>query len=106
MVDDENRIFQDRTPEAEIPYSAKPSHLWKKVALYQMIYSMTGLLIGLFCLISGMILFINGSLGTSSITAKIVGSEININDTAPGGILFAVGLLIVLITKFTIKAKK
>ena len=105
-MDDESHIFKDSNPEAEIPYSAKTSHLWKRVALFQMIYSMTGLLAGLICIIIGMIPFINGYLGTSSITAKIIGSEININDTAPGGILFAVGLLVIYITKFNIKTIK
>ena len=103
---DNGHKFTDRTPEAEIPYSVKNSKLWEKISFYQMIYSMSGLLLGLVCIIAGIILFANGYFGSTSITAKIIGSEVSIKDTAPGGVLLVIGFMVIAITKFSIKVKK
>jgi hypothetical protein len=45
-------------------------------------------------------------VGSTSWTAKILGSESNISDAAPGAVLFIVGMFMVLITRFSIKVKK
>lgn len=79
--------------------------LWKKATLFQIIYSMTGLVLGLTCIVGGIILFLHGVAGPASgWTVKFLGLESNISDAAPGVILFVVGFFIVLITKFDISS--
>lgn len=79
--------------------------LWKKATLFQIIYSMTGLILGLVCIIGGVALFFHGVAGpVSGWTVKFLGLESNISDAAPGVILFIVGFFIVLVTKFDISS--
>jgi len=68
---------------------------------YKLIYSMTGLVLGLICIIGGILLFLNGVTGSSSWTAKILGNESNITDAAPGAILFIVGLFVIIATRYS-----
>jgi hypothetical protein len=79
--------------------------LLNQALLYKFIYSMTGLILGLICMIGGIILFLNGVSGATSWTAKILGSESIITDAAPGAILFIVGLFIVIATRYSAKIK-
>ncbi len=72
---------------------------------YKLIYSMTGLVLGSTCIIGGILLFLNGVSGSSSLTAKILGNESNLTDAAPGAILFVVGLFIVLVTRYSPKVE-
>lgn len=84
----------------------KDKEFWKKAILYQVVYSLAGLILGLVCMIGGIILFLRGVTGSTSWTADILGTKSSIADAAPGVILFIVGLFIVLITKFDVSIKK
>ncbi len=42
---------------------------------------------------------LNGVAGSTSWTAKVLGLESNLNDAAPGVVLFLVGMFMVFITK-------
>ena len=75
---------------------------WNKANLYQFIYSMAGLVLGLTCIIGGIVLFLHGVTGSTSWTAKILGAESKISDAAPGAILFIVGIFLVFITKYEV----
>lgn len=75
----------------------------RKGAFYQLIYSLAGLILGLACVIGGIILFLNGVTGSTNWTAKFIGAESNISDAAPGVVLFIVGLFIVWVTRFNAK---
>ncbi|MBI5401497.1 hypothetical protein HZB05_01570 [Candidatus Wolfebacteria bacterium] len=80
---------------------------WRKAVIFQLIYSLTGLVLGLICVIGGIILILHGIAGpTTSWTTKFLGFESNFSDATPGVILFIVGFLFVLATKFDIKANK
>jgi len=70
---------------------------------YKLIYSMTGLVLGLVSMLGGIVLFLNGVTGSTSWTAKILGSESNLTDAAPGAILFIVGLFVVIATRYNPK---
>ena len=70
---------------------------------YQLIYSLCGLVLGLVCVIGGIILFLRGITGATSWTAKILGAESKLSDAAPGVMLFIVGLFIVFVTRFKFK---
>jgi hypothetical protein len=69
--------------EGEKNISAEQDFL-KQSLRYKLIYSMTGLFLGLVCIIGGIILFLNGVAGSTSWTAKVMGNESNITDAAPG----------------------
>jgi hypothetical protein len=75
---------------------------------FQGIYSILGLVVGVVCVLGGIVLFIHGITGSSSWVVKFLGLESNISDAAPGVILFIVGLFIVFITRYvvTVRDKK
>ena len=59
---------------------------------YKFFYSMAALVLGLLIVLGGIVLFLNGVVGSTSWTAKIIGIESSISDAAPGAVLFVVGL--------------
>jgi hypothetical protein len=77
--------------------------LMKSSLRHRFIYSMAGLILGLLCIVGGMLLFLNGVAGSSSWTAKIMGGDSTLTDAAPGAILFIVGLFVVFITRYKMK---
>jgi len=81
-------------------------NFWQKASLFQFIYSLAGLIVGLVCIIGGIVLFLHGVAGSTSWTASFLGASSDISDAAPGAILFIVGLFIVWITRFEVKAGK
>ena len=70
---------------------------------YKFIYSMFGLVVGTLCIAAGTFLGISGVVGHTSWTASLLGFSTNINDAAPGVIVFIVGIFFVLITRFKVK---
>jgi hypothetical protein len=75
----------------------------KLTIVLKFVYSMTGLLLGLSCILGGIFLFFSGVSGSTNWTAKILGAESTINDAAPGTVLFIAGIFLVLITRFRFK---
>jgi hypothetical protein len=69
------------------------------------VYSMTGLFLGLACIVAGVILGLAGVAGHTSWTASLFGLSTNITDAAPGVIIFIVGIFLVLVTRFTVKQR-
>ncbi len=93
------RIF--KTLEVTPPQNPEDRELWRKAVKFQFIYSIAGLILGLACVIGGIILFLHGITGPlANWTTTLLG--INISDAAPGAILFVVGLLFVWITRFSV----
>ncbi len=90
----------------EIPSDVRDPDTYRLFSRYHIIYSICGLALGFVCIIGGIVLFLNGVVGSTSWTAKILGAESNISDAAPGAVLFIVGLFIILVTRFNIKVKK
>ena len=68
-------------------------------------YARFGLILGMASIIGGIILGLNGVAGSTSWTAKLLALESNINDAAPGVVLFLVGLFMVWATKPKVKLK-
>ncbi len=79
---------------------------WKTATLFQLIYSLCGLFLGLICVGGGIFLLISDVVGKASWTAKILGAESTVSDAGPGVVLFIVGLFFVLITRFVIKKRR
>lgn len=78
----------------------------EKLSCYQLIYSVLGLVLGLVCVIGGIVLFLHGVAGSTNWIAKILGAESQISDAAPGAVLFVVGLFIVWVTRFKLKIRR
>jgi hypothetical protein len=66
-------------------------------------YSIVGLVVGLICIIVGMVLGLAGVSGHTNWTADLLGLSTNLNDAAPGVIVFIVGIFVTLITRFRVK---
>jgi len=62
-------------------------------------YAKLGLVLGLATIIGGVLLGLHGVVGHTSWTAKVLGLQSQINDAAPGVVLFIVGIFFVFITK-------
>ncbi len=92
--------------QVEPPSNVKDPSLWKQAVQQQYRYSMAGLILGLVCVVGGIVLFLHGVGGSTSWTAKILGLESKLSDAAPGAVLFVVGLFVVWVTKFDVKAQK
>ena len=68
---------------------------------YKFIYSILGMILGLFCILGGLLLFLNGIVGSTNISTNIFGSETSITDAAPGSILFFLGLFLTYHSRYT-----
>jgi hypothetical protein len=90
----------------DLPSTLQDVKTYRLLSLYQFVYSLCGLVLGLACVIGGVLLFLNGVAGAASWTARILGAESQISDAAPGAILFVVGLFVVLVTRFTVRVQK
>lgn len=89
----------------EIPKEVKDTKLWKQATVFQFVYSIVGLLLGIGCIITGIILLIKGILLKQDFNIKVFNFESNLTNTSVGVILFLIGILVIFITKFSIKAK-
>ena len=70
------------------------------IARYRLLYSLCGMVLGLACILGGIVLFVRGVTGATSWTARLLGAESTITDAAPGAILFIVGLFFVIATRY------
>jgi archaellum biogenesis protein FlaJ (TadC family) len=77
-----------------------------RVSKHQLVYSILGLILGLVCIIGGVLLFLAGVTGAMSWTAKFLGASSEIFDAAPGAVLFIVGLFVVFITRYELKSRR
>ncbi|TOB48308.1 hypothetical protein CGK04_23030 [Vibrio parahaemolyticus] len=80
-----------------------PRTLQKALAKYQLIYSILGLFIGLCCVIGGIFLFVQGISGEINWSINMLEMDSNLMDAAPGVVLFIVGLLVIVFTRFKFK---
>jgi len=90
----------------EVPSGLRDPASYRRFSLYQFVYSLSGLVLGLVCILGGVVLFLNGIVGTTSWTARLLGAESSVTDAAPGAVLFIVGLFMVYVTRFTIKVRR
>jgi hypothetical protein len=68
-------------------------------------YAMLGLVLGLSAIIGGVILGLNGVAGSTSWTANLLALKSQINDAAPGVVLFIVGLFMIVATRPKVNLK-
>jgi len=92
--------------ELDEDFASKNPCVVTELSKHQLLYSIAGLILGGVCMLGGIVLFLNGVTGSTSWTAKLLGAESQLSDAAPGAVLFIVGLLVVLTTKYAFNVKK
>src|SRR4030081_4070988 len=90
----------------ELPPNPRERHFWSRLATLQLIYSLAGLVLGLACVIGGILLFFHGVTGSSSWVGEVIGAKGKLSDAAPGTILFVVGLAVVWLTRFAVRVRQ
>jgi hypothetical protein len=89
----------------ELPPNPGGRNFWQRLVLLQLIYSLAGLVLGLACVIGGILLFFHGVAGSSSWVGEFIGVQGRLSDAAPGTVLFVVGLLVVWLTRFDVRLR-
>ena len=90
----------------ELPADPRERYFWGRLARLQLIYSLAGLLLGLACVIGGILLFFHGVTGSSSWVGEVIGAKSKLSDAAPGTVLFVVGLAVVWLTRFAVRVRQ
>jgi hypothetical protein len=90
----------------ELPPDPRERQFWARLARFQLIYSLAGLVFGLTCIAGGIGLFLHGVVGTSSWIGDFIGVQSRLSDAAPGTVLFIVGLAVVWLTRFTVRIRR
>src|SRR2546429_8136960 len=90
----------------ELPADPRERHFWGRLAVLQLIYSLAGLLLGLACIVGGILLFFHGVSGSSSWVGEVIGVKSKLSDAAPGTVLFVVGLAVVFLTRFSVRVRQ
>ena len=109
QLEDIKGVFSGRIPPLRmigVPEVLIDIGFWKRAVRYQLIYSMSGLVVGLACVIGGIVLFLHGVTGSITWIAEFLKLKSKVTDAAPGAILFIVGLFVVWVTRFGIKIEK
>jgi hypothetical protein len=88
-----------------LPPNPGERHFWGRLATLQLIYSLAGLLVGLACVVGGIVLFFHGVAGSTSWVGSVIGIQGKLSDAAPGTVLFVVGLLVVFLTRFDVRVR-
>jgi hypothetical protein len=94
---------QDTTQDYKTDKESHSATLLNQAIRWEYIYGMLGLVLGLVSIVGGSILGLHGVAGSTSWTASVLGLKSQINDAAPGVVLFIVGIFLVWITKPKIK---
>jgi hypothetical protein len=89
----------------ELPPDPRQRQFWTRMARLQLIYSLAGLVFGLGCIVGGLGLFLHGIVGSTSWVGEFIGVQSKLADAAPGTVLFIVGLLVVWLTRFSIRVR-
>lgn len=87
----------------ELPPDPRARRFWARMAHLQLIYSLAGLVVGLTCVVGGLGLFLHGIVGSSSWVGDFLGVQSKLADAAPGTVLFVVGLLVIWVTRFSVR---
>ena len=101
MADDDRQF---RIEQVELPPDL-PSETYEKALDQQYAYSVRGLVLGLICVLAGLILFVAGIVGHTNWTVEVLGLKSTLSDAAPGAILAVVGVIIVFATRYEVTTK-
>ena len=72
----------------------------------ELAYSISGLAIGGLALVGGIVLFYLGISGDANWSVNILGFQSKLVDASPGTILFVVGIIVILVTRFRVTMRR
>lgn len=72
---------------------------------HRLIYSIFGLVCGLFFSVIGWGLLLNGIAGTTTLVVRITGLQVHVNDAAPGVVSILVGAFLIYVTRYKVDVK-
>ncbi len=81
----------------------QPPEFWHRASRYQFIYSILGLVVGVLCVIGGVILFVHGVVGSTSWTTRVLGASSQLSDASPGVIFAVLGLFVIWLTRYNVR---
>jgi hypothetical protein len=81
-----------------------PSYI-AKATRYEFLYASMGLVVGIICVVAGVVLFLHGIVGSTSWTAKVLGAESQLSDAAPGVVFGILGFFVVYVTRFKLRLR-
>jgi len=87
-----------------VPAKQTDREFWRQASVFQFIYSVLGLVLGLACAFCGVMLFFHGIAGSSNWAMKVIGVQSHVCDAAPGVILFVIGLFVVYVTRYGVRS--
>ena len=93
--------------EVELPQESleKTKELAERILKAEEKKTTIGLIIGLICIVAGIILILLGVDGSIDWTLKGMGLESNLAKASPGVVLAVIGLIIIWVTRFSFKIK-
>ena len=100
---------EDRNKPAQVDLGGgfeKDRKIVGDLARHQLKYSMAGLVVGVICIVGGIVLLALGVSGQVTWTTEVPGAKSVLKDAAPGVVLIVVGFLVVFVTRFSVKAGK
>lgn len=101
-------LKRNRPPRVQIEYEVENvgEETVQQLAKAQLLYSFSGLALGVFVMILGCVLLYLGISGESNFIADTLGIKAEISNAAPGTVLIVVGLIVVIATRFSFTIKK
>jgi len=93
----------DPETKSELPKTSSSERIIQAAILGEYLYACLALLLGVLSIISGSMLCLYGVAGKTSLVASVVGFRANLNDAAPGVVLFVVGLFMIFVTRPRVK---
>lgn len=88
----------------KLPAAAVTPEVARVAIQAQYSYSRLGLLVGVLCILGGLVLLLHGVAGSVSWTTKLLGLESTLSDAAPGALLFIVGSFVVFLTRYEVES--
>lgn len=113
MIDDEDKASASRAEgsrsgggrfEIDVP-SRLSERYWGTATKYAFWYSILGLVVGLACVLAGVVFVLHGVGGGTSWTADLLGLKSELSDAAPGVVFGILGLFIIWATRFRVRGR-
>jgi hypothetical protein len=93
------------TPETSSPVSQVVDPRLVFVSIFQLVYSVAALLLGLLCVVVGATLSLNSVGGNVTWSLNLAGASSKLSSAPQGVVLFVVGLFVVWVGRFRVKFK-
>jgi hypothetical protein len=88
-----------------IPTDSHSKEIILEAVKGEYLYARLGLWLGVLSIVGGVILGLNGVAGSTSWTANLLGLKSQVNDAAPGTVLFIIGLFMIWATRPKVKMR-